>query len=663
MARLKYYDPATGTYRYADYGTGAPGKDGGTGPAGAQGQRGFSMLTVTSSTTTSSGTGDTGIDIKYKIPLATVLEESGADEVLVGDSIRRSYYIYPVAKVDSSYVYLGAYTYIRGSDGSAGAAGKDGEDGYSPYVTPQMYGAKADGVTDDTAAIQAALDASAYVYIPDGTYMVDAVSGGILPHSNQTIVLSERATLKAITNASKSYSVVKIAEVDNVSISGGKIEGDNATHDTSSGGDAGYGIFISAATRVTVEGMEISDCWGDCIMIKYIAVQGEDGTYTGTQAEEITIQRCRLHGGRRQGISVVSGIGVTIRDCEIYDITEMSPKSGIDVEPDWVGLADDVVIDGCYIHDTDGASVIVSGADDRTNRVKVLNGNLDSVNCVHGLQTFISGCNIRSTTLRNRAHAMITGCKLQKITTCGGSALVTGCVFDNGEESLMINSSLDMFSGDQTIITELLSFSNCKFKTSSSAAYFLRMVTSLSYTAHQEKVIEFNSCTIDLSAGTSFCERLPGEELRLDNCDVIFKSGETKGFVANNVASSRLILRNSRFRCDSSITSMIVHADAGIAHYIDIANCEFPEYGQLIKCDAGALGTVRLINNDMPNETITNGESLDVLKTSSYAMAAEIPTKVSALDNDSGYVTDAKAEDWVITYEDGSTETKKVVLA
>lgn len=40
------------------------------------------------------------------------------------------------------------------------------------YVTPQMYGAKADGVTDDTAAIKAALATFNNVYLPEGTYLV-----------------------------------------------------------------------------------------------------------------------------------------------------------------------------------------------------------------------------------------------------------------------------------------------------------------------------------------------------------------------------------------------------------------------------------------------------------------------------------------------------------
>lgn len=42
----------------------------------------------------------------------------------------------------------------------------------TPFVTPQMFGAVADGETDDTAAVQAALDEGGLVYFPAGVYKV-----------------------------------------------------------------------------------------------------------------------------------------------------------------------------------------------------------------------------------------------------------------------------------------------------------------------------------------------------------------------------------------------------------------------------------------------------------------------------------------------------------
>ena len=44
------------------------------------------------------------------------------------------------------------------------------------------------------------------------------------------------------------------------------------------------------------------------------------------------------------------------------------------------------------------------------------------------------------------------------------------------------------------------------------------------------------------------------------------------------------------------------------------------------------------------------------------AVTITVPTKTSELQNDSKYVTDAKAETWTFKLKDGSTVTKKVVL-
>ena len=85
---------------------------------GADGERGFSVLRVTtalSSYTTTTG----GFTPKYRIALSTVLSEAGVDKVIVGDTILRNYYTYRVGYVDSSYVYVGAYASIRGSAGTS----------------------------------------------------------------------------------------------------------------------------------------------------------------------------------------------------------------------------------------------------------------------------------------------------------------------------------------------------------------------------------------------------------------------------------------------------------------------------------------------------------------------------------------------------------------
>lgn len=50
--------------------------------------------------------------------------------------------------------------------------GEQGPAGEIPFVTPQMYGAKGDGVTDDTDAFENALAANSAVFVPDGNYLI-----------------------------------------------------------------------------------------------------------------------------------------------------------------------------------------------------------------------------------------------------------------------------------------------------------------------------------------------------------------------------------------------------------------------------------------------------------------------------------------------------------
>lgn len=59
-------------------------------------------------------------------------------------------------------------------------------------ATPQKYGAKGDGTTDDTAAFQAALAAERVVFVPGGTYKL---SSGIVIGANSMLELSQDTVL------------------------------------------------------------------------------------------------------------------------------------------------------------------------------------------------------------------------------------------------------------------------------------------------------------------------------------------------------------------------------------------------------------------------------------------------------------------------------------
>ena len=108
--------------------TGPKGNTGPTGPKGDTGSRGTGIYRITTAPegyTTATG----GFTPTYRISLSTVLSESKATSIIVGDQLRYSYYLYPVGYVDASYVYLGTRTSIRGSTGAAGATGPQGLQG------------------------------------------------------------------------------------------------------------------------------------------------------------------------------------------------------------------------------------------------------------------------------------------------------------------------------------------------------------------------------------------------------------------------------------------------------------------------------------------------------------------------------------------------------
>lgn len=61
---------------------------------------------------------------------------------------------------------------IQGATGPQGIQGIQGVPGESLFASVTTYGAVGDGTNDDTAAIQAALDANTVVYLPPGSYKV-----------------------------------------------------------------------------------------------------------------------------------------------------------------------------------------------------------------------------------------------------------------------------------------------------------------------------------------------------------------------------------------------------------------------------------------------------------------------------------------------------------
>lgn len=75
------------------------------------------------------------------------------------------------------------------------------------YVTPQMYGAKADGTTDDSVAIQQAINSGLDVYIPAGTYKTTAT---ITIDSKQSFLLEASGATINYTGNSYAFLLQRV---------------------------------------------------------------------------------------------------------------------------------------------------------------------------------------------------------------------------------------------------------------------------------------------------------------------------------------------------------------------------------------------------------------------------------------------------------------------
>lgn len=170
------------------------------------------------------------------------------------------------------------------------------------------------------------------VIIGEGAYTVEAKheeDACLTVCSNTEMVLNGSITL--MPNSFLKCDVIRL-EGENIILRGkGQIVGDKFTH-TGTEGEWGMGIRISNAKNVTVAGLTIKNCWGDCI-------------YINKQSKNVVIDGCRLDHGRRQGISVICADGVTIRKCVITNVGGTNPQYGINIEPNAKDYVDHVKID------------------------------------------------------------------------------------------------------------------------------------------------------------------------------------------------------------------------------------------------------------------------------------------------------------------------------
>lgn len=205
------------------------------------------------------------------------------------------------------------------------------------------YGAKGDGVTDDTDAFQRAIDSlpasGGEVHVPDGRYLIDSTRSLRL-RSFMLLNMDANAVLMAMPNTKPRDYVLLIENVEHVEVRGGTILGDRASFVEQPGttSEWGHAIAVFASKAITISDITLMGCVGDGI-----SVGGR------VPVKDLFISGVVADGNRRQGLSLVNVDGAVIYRSVFSDTNGTSPECGIDVEPEARGYANNIDIVECKL--------------------------------------------------------------------------------------------------------------------------------------------------------------------------------------------------------------------------------------------------------------------------------------------------------------------------
>lgn len=283
----------------------------------------------------------------------------------------------------------------------ANATARTVNDKLQETVSVKDFGAVGDGVTDDYAAIQAAVayinsQGGGTLVFPNGTYFVNhfidtnpASPNGIqsftFANCNGLVIDGQGSTVQmkggwVMTNDYSigpfSYSYKRsigfyFSSCDNMEIRNFSVDGGAATITRGAGLNAenqSHGIGIEACYNVTCTGVSAKYCCTDGIYIS--SLSGAPGSKI---SKNVNFTRCQSTNNARQGMSIVQMRRGTFTECTFSNIGAshtgtfggFSPSAGVDIEPNVNNLEDktgDITFVNCSFANSDGYDFICSNA-------------------------------------------------------------------------------------------------------------------------------------------------------------------------------------------------------------------------------------------------------------------------------------------------------------
>lgn len=153
-------------------------------------------------------------------------------------------------------------------------------------VNASSFGVKADGSTNDRVALQNAINGSVgKILLISGQVRIDVTGVALL--TNSYIRFASGASIKLLPHNSTFYQVMRIWDVQNVTVQNAYIDGSkelNSAAPSANSGGGGMGISICGASNVTLTSPTTIDTWGDGI---YIANSYSSGSHGDQQRHRV----------------------------------------------------------------------------------------------------------------------------------------------------------------------------------------------------------------------------------------------------------------------------------------------------------------------------------------------------------------------------------------
>jgi hypothetical protein len=219
----------------------------------------------------------------------------------------------------------------------SGATQRTALEKFRDIVSVKDFGAVGDGVTNDSAAFQAAVNAHESVFIPEGTYLLD--SQVVLRANSRVFGAGMQATRILAPNVPAVYpqgifhasSPDLATQLEGIELSDMEIEGFVATLGFSEQRPL---VQFAGVKDCIVERVKFSGFRGDGIIVDSTNVNLAVRNNTN-----VTIQDCVFDGvnfDNRNGISIITGDGVNILNNTFRNVSRSDMPGPIDVEPNRV---------------------------------------------------------------------------------------------------------------------------------------------------------------------------------------------------------------------------------------------------------------------------------------------------------------------------------------